>query len=157
MEEFVDLRKRPRTKKKRKDKRDRKRVEAPGAKTEKKEPYAHLTPEQREKRRAYNREYSRKRGTKRTPESEAKTFHWRLRHRYGIGEDDYKRMVVAQNGVCAICHRPNSDGSRLHVDHRHDTGKVRGLLCRTCNMGIGSFKDDPALMHAAGEYVEKRS
>lgn len=61
-----------------------------------------------------------------------------LRH-YGIDEAEYQRMLEAQGGVCAVCGRPprhrNSAGvtQRLHVDHDHATGKVRGLLCLTCN------------------------
>ncbi len=77
--------------------------------------------------------------------------------RYGITLDDYDRMFAAQGGVCAICSQPASGGikaaSRLHVDHCHTTGKVRALLCSTCNLGVGYFADDPDRMIAAAAYL----
>ena len=55
-----------------------------------------------------------------------------LRHRYGITEDQYAAMLTKQKGVCLICGRPPLN-RRLSVDHDHRTGRVRGLLCYTCN------------------------
>jgi Recombination endonuclease VII len=73
--------------------------------------------------------------------------------RYGITQQDYESMFVAQNGVCAICSsRANRD--RLDVDHCHSTGKVRGLLCGCCNSAIGLLRDNPALIMTAAKYVE---
>jgi len=62
--------------------------------------------------------------------------------RYGITVDDYDHMLRQQNGLCAICGQPpNESGkraaTRLSVDHDHETKRVRGLLCRPCNMTIG--------------------
>lgn len=65
---------------------------------------------------------------------------WRIRRLYGISLADYNTMFEAQNGVCKICGTPpDSNGKikRLHIDHDHKTGKVRGLLCVTCNTGLG--------------------
>ena len=59
-------------------------------------------------------------------------------------------MLEAQGGVCAICRT----GTRRHVDHDHATGAVRALLCFNCNGGLGQFRDDPCLLHAAALYVE---
>jgi hypothetical protein len=66
-------------------------------------------------------------------------------------------MMLAQEGKCALCHtdKPNGRGKRLHVDHCHGTGKIRALLCHSCNAGLGAFKDDPALLRAAIDYLEK--
>jgi hypothetical protein len=75
--------------------------------------------------------------------------------RYGITVDDYDRMLVAQNGVCAICRQPCLTGKRLAVDHDHATGKVRGLLCSNCNQGLGHYCDEPVLLRAAADYVER--
>lgn len=75
--------------------------------------------------------------------------------RYGITKTDYEELLVIQNGVCAICHRTNK-GSALCVDHCHATGKVRGLLCGTCNRAIGWLGDNAATVRAAAEYLEKR-
>lgn len=80
--------------------------------------------------------------------------------RYGLTIERHDEMLVEQDGLCAICGRPpNPDGiraaSRLHADHDHVTGKVRALLCNSCNNGIGRFRDDPALLRAAAEYIER--
>lgn len=62
----------------------------------------------------------------------------KLRARYGITPADYARMLVRQGGVCAICGAPPPSGRvrRLHVDHDHASGKVRGLVCYHCNVGL---------------------
>ncbi len=77
--------------------------------------------------------------------------------RYGISEAVYQEMLDLQDGMCAICGSPNSENSsnRLHVDHDHKTGTVRGLLCTRCNPGIGMFCDDPELMRRAIKYLER--
>src|SRR5262245_26454950 len=66
--------------------------------------------------------------------------------------DEYDRKLKEQNGVCAIC-KQKSD-RRLCLDHCHQTMMLRGLLCVPCNGGLGSFRDDPALLRATAEYVE---
>lgn len=74
---------------------------------------------------------------------------------FGIPVTQYDEMLGSQSGVCAICGKPQAGKrSRLHVDHDHSTGKVRGLLCNTCNAGLGSFRDDSGLLHAAIKYLE---
>jgi Recombination endonuclease VII len=79
----------------------------------------------------------------------SRTYH--LARRYGITADEADLMLAAQDGLCAICRSAPAD----HVDHDHDTGAVRALLCFNCNGGLGQFKDDPALLRAAAEYVEE--
>lgn len=85
----------------------------------------------------------------------------RLAHilrQYGITIADFERMRQEQGGCCAVCGRSDSAdkrGYRLHVDHCHATGKVRGLLCSNCNLGIGKFGDKPELLDAALQYVRK--
>lgn len=79
---------------------------------------------------------------------------------YGITVDDYETMLEQQNGGCAVCggtiaNRGKNSMSRLHVDHDHDTGRVRGLLCHPCNTGIAKFRDDPALLRSAADYIER--
>jgi hypothetical protein len=78
-----------------------------------------------------------------------------LKANYGIALGTYSDMVTAQNGKCAICasDKPGGKG-RFHVDHCHDTGEIRGLLCHNCNLGIGYLKHDPRLFDAAKRYVE---
>ena len=81
-----------------------------------------------------------------------------LRRTYGITLSDYNDLLSVQNGVCALCGKaPKPDAKRnqkiLHVDHKHDTGKVRGLLCSNCNRGLGMLGDDPVLLARASQYV----
>ena len=79
---------------------------------------------------------------------------------YGISLDDYKRMHAAQNGVCAICSQPeravaNGKVKFLSVDHDHADGSVRGLLCSNCNHTLGHAGDDPKILRAAADYIER--
>ncbi|WP_159083913.1 endonuclease VII domain-containing protein [Nocardioides terrigena] len=78
---------------------------------------------------------------------------------YGLSHDDYLAMHDEQGGVCAICHEPEGmtykgKPKALCVDHDHETGKVRGLLCAACNFALGKFRDNPALLRAAADYLE---
>ncbi len=82
------------------------------------------------------------------------SYRAKLRDKYGLTEEDYQSLLADQNGVCKVCSRP-PDRGKLHVDHCHHTGKIRGLLCGTCNRGLGMFKDDPALLHKAAKYLEE--
>lgn len=79
---------------------------------------------------------------------------------YGLTDAQYQEMLARQGGVCAICMRTeiklHHTGSsvRLCVDHDHESGRPRALLCSGCNVGLGSFKDDPRLLRAAAAYIE---
>lgn len=73
---------------------------------------------------------------------------------YGITIDEYNRMYEQQGGVCKICNLPaNHNSNHLCIDHDHETGQVRALLCDTCNRGLGYFKDDTRLLDKASEYL----
>ncbi len=84
---------------------------------------------------------------------------WRMTNKYGITPDDYDRMLSEQNQACAICMAtdPGTAHGFWHVDHCHDRGHVRGLLCNTCNLALGLMADDPARMRAAADYIERAS
>jgi len=76
---------------------------------------------------------------------------------HGITGQDYAALLSQQGGKCAICGRPQQDiDRRLRVDHDHETGRLRGLLCDLCNKGLGQFKDSPEVLRAAAEYLESR-
>ena len=81
----------------------------------------------------------------------------RIKSVFGITWDDYAAMLSAQGGVCAICKNPCKSGRRLAIDHDHSTGKVRALLCGGCNTGLGGFRENPASLVAAAEYVWKHT
>ena len=68
----------------------------------------------------------------------------------------YPALFEAQGGRCAICGTHESKvGRKLHVDHDHETEVIRELLCGSCNMGLGNFKDDPERLAKAIEYLSK--
>jgi hypothetical protein len=79
----------------------------------------------------------------------------KLKRAYGIGYAEYLKMLEAQNMSCAICGTDDTGRRKaFHVDHCHDTGKVRGLLCGNCNSGIGNLRDDVGLLRRAIDYLE---
>lgn len=81
-----------------------------------------------------------------------------LRRAYGINLEQYNKMFLEQNGCCAICSRHQSEfPRRLHVDHDHDTGEVRDLLCHHCNTALGAFDENTELMLKAIDYLKKHS
>lgn len=100
-------------------------------------------------------------GRKRYVMSREASRHYGLKRFYGLTSEDYGRMLAEQCGVCAICKKPEvrvtpkGDLTTLHVDHCHDTNKVRALLCYKCNSALGSMHDDPQLFRRAAEYIEE--
>lgn len=82
----------------------------------------------------------------------------RTLRKYGLTEQDWAMLLAAQGGRCAICRTdtPGGRGERWHIDHCHEAGTVRGLLCHNCNVGLGNFKDDPSLLIAAADYLKAR-
>jgi len=88
--------------------------------------------ENSEKIRAYRRNYGRM-------------------HRYGISESDVVKMIDEQNGICAICQEEISSNS--HVDHDHETGQIRAILCKNCNIALGLLKDDFGNLARALDYL----
>ena len=122
------------------------------------------------KRMKYMREYMRKRRA--DPEYRERqlafTAAWKATERgqqierdrwlkkYGITSQDYLDLLNEQDGKCAICRiaSPGGKCKNFAVDHCHQSGRIRGLLCRNCNCAIGLLGDDPELVHAALEYLQ---
>lgn len=80
--------------------------------------------------------------------------------KYGLTVEDYISLLEQQHGVCAICMKPEpqivgSERRNLVVDHDHITGKVRGLLCTTCNVALGMVHEDTAKLQAMIRYIEQ--
>lgn len=86
-----------------------------------------------------NREYHRK---------------WHLERTYGVTAEQYAEMLFLQGGRCAAC-PSDGDGKKLHLDHNHVTGEVRGLLCWCCNAAIGLLKEDVVRMRNLIAYLER--
>lgn len=75
--------------------------------------------------------------------------------KHGMTLDDFDALWIEQIGLCAICHLPlPRDDRDISIDHNHETGVVRGLLCFRCNIGIGFFRDDPVAIGRAVSYLE---
>jgi hypothetical protein len=78
-------------------------------------------------------------------------FDLRVRvRRYGLTVEDFHRLFTNQGGLCAICGRGLG---RTDIDHDHNLGFVRGLLCHSCNIGLGAFQDNPAILSKAIQYL----
>lgn len=116
---------------------------------------------QRENREAQNAKTRRyKRRQRELGKSTPSDLRANLR-RYGLTPEQWQEMFEAQNGVCAICLKPETRVAkgrlqRLAVDHDHDTGRVRGLLCSFCNTGIGCLQDDTEILRSAITYLTPR-
>lgn len=82
----------------------------------------------------------------------------KLRNLYGMTREQFDIMFESQNRCCAICQSPLQPRvnrkTGTNIDHCHTTGKVRGILCLLCNLGLGQYRDNPALLRAAAEYLE---
>jgi uncharacterized protein YbaR (Trm112 family) len=79
-----------------------------------------------------------------------------LKRLYGITFEDYIEMLVEQDQVCAICKEECKTRKMLSVDHDHQSGKVRGLLCNRCNRAIGMMKDDIVILENAIQYLSDK-
>lgn len=110
--------------------------------------------------REYGREYGRKRRA--DPTMRLKMLDAKRKQAYGITTADFKERLLAQNGVCAVCLKPETVKRAgriraLAVDHDHKTGEIRGLLCNRCNRALGNVQDDPRLLRQMVSYLEPSS
>lgn len=83
------------------------------------------------------------------------TRRYKLKSKYGLTTDEYSSLLKSQNGRCAICETDDPKGRHgvFVVDHCHDTGRVRGLLCNFCNVAIGRFGDTPEALMRVVDYL----
>ena len=90
------------------------------------------------------------------PEVKEKHRWAHIMRNYGLCKEDFERILAEQEGKCVICgfeFTEECKSTRPHVDHCHDSGEVRGLLCGNCNAGLGQFKDDTQKLQSAIEYL----
>jgi predicted nucleic acid-binding Zn ribbon protein len=83
-----------------------------------------------------------------------KQLDYNRRYLYGISIEEFEARLASQDGRCAICRTDTWNGKGPHIDHSHETGALRGILCHKCNLGLGKFNDDPDLLRAAIRYLE---
>jgi len=79
---------------------------------------------------------------------------YHLKKEYGITEEDVEKLLLAQQHQCAIC-ETNISTEKFSVDHDHNTGTIRGLLCTPCNVGLGHFSDNISKLRKAINYLEQ--
>lgn len=83
--------------------------------------------------------------------------------KFGLTIGEYQQIVEEQDGLCAVCRQPETADGRhgetkeLAVDHDHETGEIRGLLCHRCNTALGLVNDDTKILRAMASYLEKDS
>ena|ERR1019366_3926286 len=112
-----------------------------------------------QERREYNRAWHKRQTQKPDWVAKQKRFadDANLKHNHGIDMDDFKAMLAAQGGVCAICGRlPSCQTRRFAVDHNHKTGKLRGILCSWCNrIVVPLFETYSQIVKPARAYLRK--
>jgi hypothetical protein len=77
-----------------------------------------------------------------------------IKRKYGLSKQQYSDLLKSQNNSCKICHTPYGEKA-FAVDHCHKTGRVRGILCISCNTAIGMLKEDPIILRQAIDYLEE--
>ena len=110
--------------------------------------FNHSTPE----RNARYKEHKRRNYVNTTSPEKRRAAH--LKKMYGLSLDDYEALLLSQNGVCAMCGL--SSREPLFVDHDHENGRVRGLLCSSCNILLGWVERAPELVESALAYLQQR-
>jgi hypothetical protein len=129
--------------------------------------YYHSDPERKERikerQRLYNETHREAISTQRAeryrkPRVRRQVRNANLLRLYGISIEDYERMVVEQNGMCAICGTTEPKGrGGFHLDHDHVTGKNRQLLCTPCNTTLGLIKESVETLSAMIQYLERHN
>lgn len=108
------------------------------------------TPQCKPCKREYQKKYTKDKKTQRD---------YDLMRKFGILQSDYDRMLAEQDGKCWVpsCTTGEPGLGRKHyaVDHNHETGEVRRLLCHHCNMALGQAKDNPAILRELADYLEE--
>lgn len=110
---------------------------------------------ERHRNPARDREYAlryKRKHPDRVKQSSRKTL---LKRKYGMTPEEYDAMLAAQGGGCAICTAPPGDKRLLPVDHCHETGTKRGILCSNCNTALGLMQDDRERLLRAVEYLSR--
>lgn len=84
-------------------------------------------------------------------------YKWRnIKNTFGLSKEDFFNILEKQDSKCALCNKPfvGLGGNILHIDHCHETGRIRGLLCMPCNVGLGMLGDNEEGLAKALKYVK---
>lgn len=111
----------------------------------------------KEARQAVQRLYREGTPVRRKPADPDVNRRKQLKYKYSLSLEQYSQMLEEQGHACAICGTTKPEGRGWHVDHNHDTGAVRSILCSHCNLGLGHFRDNCATLKAAITYLEKHN
>lgn len=111
----------------------------------------HLSPASLDNRASHCKECSKAKTLEWGRNNKEKRNEYHKKARYGMTLKDEAEMCESQDGRCAICRKPRI----LVIDHCHTTGVIRGMLCLTCNLALGGFKDSPHNLRKAADYLEK--
>lgn len=106
----------------------------------------------------YSNDYKEKTGPEVRKSQYRRSAYLKRLRKYGITEDQHISMRIEQDDLCAIClepQKPSKVAQELVIDHCHETGRVRGLLCSTCNISLGGFRDSPDLLLSAVAYLSR--
>jgi hypothetical protein len=102
-------------------------------------PYKNIEKKREAERKRYWKNRDRIRARQNELADPVKKHAQHIKRKYGLTSEKYELMVQSQNNCCAICQRP-AKVRRMHVDHDHETGEVRGLLCYGCNASLGHLE-----------------
>lgn len=103
----------------------------------------------------YRSEYMKK--YRKTDNGMRKSRNKQFKYKYGITIEQYELMLMNQNNQCLICYREFSDKIKPDVDHDHITKKVRGIICHSCNLGIGYLREDLAVVQRLLNYLKSHT
>lgn len=105
----------------------------------------------RQLKAVHDAKYYAKNGT----QHRARMKNGRFKRKYNLSTEEVDRLIAERNGLCDICHQPAKLGTRLNVDHDHTTGEFRGMLCWSCNVGLGHLGDTTERLREAADYLER--
>lgn len=111
----------------------------------------------RDKNRIKVREYARVWGKENREHLNNLAYRSDIKWRYGLNPDDYDKMFSEQRGLCYICGNPERNRKHLSVDHNHNTGIIRKLLCDVCNRTLGMVNESPELLEKMASYLREFS
>jgi hypothetical protein len=106
----------------------------------------------RDAMRAYDAEWKRRWRREHPERSSEIKWAWEVKRKFGMTRERFAEMLANQDGLCAIC-RGDNKARRLHIDHDHTTGEIRGLLCNNCNLLLGHALDSAERLTAAIAYL----